>query len=264
LNRDRSGLAPYWGDRDNQPLPPPWDTLAINSPKVEKAFLAFVVRAVDAMHPDYLAIGVEDNVLLSKDPQKWMQLKDLHKATYTALKARYPKLPIFFTTEVLHYKRLADEARSSDQAGEVADLMHYSDLFAMSVYPYMSYGVPRPVPADFFDFARTFGKPIAVSESGMSSQNVNLKSYHVTLYGSEEDQTQFTRLLLATATRDRYRFVVNFATTDFDALCAKLPAPTGDVARIWAYTGMQTGDRKSKPALAVWDAILKLPVGVQR
>lgn len=61
---------------------------------------------------------------------------------------------------------------------------------------------------------------------------------------------------LRAATRDRYEFVIQFATTDFERLCDKLPPPVDDLARIWAYTGMQTSDKKPKPALALWDAYL--------
>lgn len=259
LNKDRKDIAPYWGEKDNLPLPAPWDKLPLDSPEVKQAFRNFVLRAVQAMKPDYLAIGVESNVLLSHDPAKWKRLKDVHRATYEAVKEKYPKLPVCFTTEVLHYKQLANEAKGKDQAGEVADLMQHSDLFAMSVYPHMSYGVPRPVPSDFFAFATRFKKPIAVSESGMTSRDVELKAFKLTLFGSENEQRQFTELLLKTADRDRYEFVINFATTDFDKLCAKLPPPADDLARIWAFTGMQTGAYEPKPALAVWDAFLDKP-----
>lgn len=258
LDQDRRNLAPYWGEKDNLPLPKPWDTLAINSAEVKKAYAAFTLRAVKAMKPDYLAIGIELNVLLSHDPVKWRQLKELYRETYKAVKVRYPQLPVFFTTEALHYKKLASDARGSDQEGEVADLMKSSDLFAMSLYPHMSLEVPRPLPASFLDFARKFKKPIAVSESGMTSRDVELKAFKVTLRGSEADQKRFTEFLLKTATRDRYAFVINFATTDFEKLVAKLPPPVDDLARIWAYTGMQTSDKKPKPALAIWDAYLKV------
>lgn len=259
LDQDRKNLAPYWGEKDNQPLPKAWKDFALNSPEVKRAFLNFATRSVDALRPAYLAIGIELNVLLSKNPVKWAELKDLYRSTYAALKQRYPALPICFTTEILHYKKLAAEARHADQEREVADLMQQSDLFAMSFYPHMSYDVPRPVPGDFLDFARRFDKPIAVSESGMTSQDVALKAFGLTLHGSEAEQQQFTELLLQVATRDRYAFVINFATTDFERLCAKLPAPTDDVARIWAFTGLQTGDAKAKPALRVWDDYLNLP-----
>ena len=259
LDKDRKDLAPYWAEKDNQPLPEFWKGRALNSPEVKRAFLNFVVRAVESMKPDYLAIGIESNVLLSKNRVKWQQLKELHRATYNTLKQQYPQLPIFFTTEVLHYKKLASEARNSEQEKEVAELMEHSDLFAMSVYPHMSYDFPRPVPAGFFDFARSFHKPIAVAESGMTSRDVELKAFGLTLRGSEADQVQFTELLLQAASRDGYKFVINFATTDFEKLCARLPAPTDDLARIWAYTGLQTSDGKPKPALAVWDAHLRTP-----
>jgi Glycosyl hydrolase family 53 len=257
LDKDRKGLAPYWGEKDNQPLPDPWDKEALNSPRVKKAFLNFVLHSVKTMRPDYLAIGVESNVLLSRDIAKWRQLKELHRETYTAVKKTYPKLPVFFTTEVLHYKRLARDAKQSEQEKEVAELMRYSDLFAMSLYPYMSLETPRPVPANFLDFATRFKKPIAVSESGMTSRDVPLKTYGISLIGSEAEQKNFTELLLKTAARDKYEFVINFAGTDSDRLVARLRPPMDDLARIWAFTGMQTSNGRPKPALPVWDGFLK-------
>jgi Glycosyl hydrolase family 53 len=257
LNRDKRDLAPYWGETDNQPLPQPWDKEPLNSPHVKRAFLNFVLRSIDAMRPDYLAIGVESNVLLSRNQAKWRQLKELHRDTYTAVKKVHKALPVFFTTEVLHLRRLAREAKGTEQEKEVAELMRSSDLFAMSLYPYMSPEVPRRVPATFLDFATRFNKPIAVADSGMTSRTVELKSYSTTLHGSDTDQQLFTELLLKTAARDGYEFVINFATTDSDRLVARLRPPLDDIARIWAYTGMQTSDRRPKPASAVWDGFFK-------
>ncbi len=253
LNKDKRDLAPYWGTNENQPLPQPWANEPLNSPRVKKAFLNFVLRAVDALHPDYLAIGVESNVLLSRNRTKWAQWKDLQRETYTGVKKAHRSLPVFFTTEVLHYKRLTRDAKGTDQEKEVAEMMRYSDLFAMSLYPHMSAEVPRVIPQNFLDFAGRFKKGIAVAESGMTSRSVELKSYATTLYGSETDQAQFTEFLLKTAARDGYEFVINFATTDSDRLVARLRPPLADLARIWAYIGMQTADRRPKPAAAVWD-----------
>ena len=257
LDRDRRALAPYWGDKDNMPLPKPWDKEPLNSPKVKKAYLNFALRAVERMRPDYLAIGVESNVLLTRAPTQWRQFKELYRETYAALKKAHPGLQVFFTTEVLHYKKLTNDSKGTDQEREVAELMKQSDIFAMSVYPHMSPDVPRPVPANFLDFAKRFKKPIAVSESGMTSRNITLRSYGLVLNGSDSNQQQFTELLLKTAARDGYEFVINFATTDFEKLVSRLRPPLDDLARIWAFTGMQTGDNKPKPALAVWEAYLR-------
>ena len=257
LNKDKRGLAPYWGDSENQPLSKPWDKEPLNSPRVKKAFLNFVLRAVEAMHPDYLAIGVESNVLLSRDRVKWQQLKELHRDTYNAVKTLHRTLPVFFSTEVLHYKRLTRDAKSSDQEKEVADLMRYSDFFAMSIYPYMSSEVPRILPQNFLEFANRFRKTVVVTESGMTSRNVELRSYGTVLYGSDADQTRFTELLLKSAARDNYEFVINFASTDSERLVNRLRGQMADLARIWAYIGMQTGDRRPKPASAVWDGFFR-------
>ena len=254
LNRDKRGLAPYWGDTDNQPLPQGWNSEPLNSARVKRAYLNFIMRAIDAMRPDFLAIGVESNMLLSRDQSKWQQLKDLHRDTYTAIKKAHRSLPVFFTTEVLHYKRLTRDAKGTNQEKEVADMMRYSDLFAMSLYPHMSPEAGRPLPGNFLEFATRFKKGVAVSESGMTSRPVDLRSYNTSLYGSDADQMQFTEYLLKTAARDNYEFVINFATTDSDRLVARLRPQQADLARIWAYVGMQNSDRRPKPASAVWEA----------
>ena len=91
----------------------------------------------------------------------------------------------------------------------------------------------------------------------MTSRDVPLKSYGVSLLGSEAEQNEFTELLLKTAARDKYEFVINFASIDSDRLVARLPPPLDDLARIWAFTGMQTSSGRPKAALAVWDGFLK-------
>ena len=139
-------------------------------------------------------------------------------------------------------------------------MMTHSDLFAMSFYPYGNIVFDDAVKPSFLDFAKAFHKPIAVSESGMLTRDVTLKSFALTLHGTEAQQTQFEQFLLGTAGRDGYAFVINFASTDFDKLVARLSPPMDDWANIWAYTGLQTSDRKPKPALSVWDRFLAIPV----
>jgi hypothetical protein len=255
LDKNRRALAPYWGEKENLALPKPFDKEPLNGARVKKAFSYFVLRVIEEMHPDYLAIAVESNVLLSRNPAKWGEFKQLYRDTRAAVKKKHPSLPVFFTTDLLHYKRLTRDAAGA-QEQEVADLMRYSDLLALSIYPHLSQQGLRSVTDGFFDFAGRFKKPVAIAESGMSSRDVPLKSYGITLAGSSADQARFTEFLLETAARDGYEFVINFATTDSDKLVARLTPPADDLARIWAYTGMQTGDRTPKPALAVWDSYL--------
>jgi hypothetical protein len=257
LDQDRRRLAPYWGEKDNQPLPAEWAERPFNSPEVIEAFTRFALRSVEALKPDYLAIGIESNVLLSHDRKAWQDYKEFHRAVYDAVKKAHPQLPVFFTTEVNHYLKRAAEARGAPQREEVAELMKYSDVFALSCYPHMSYDTPWPIPDDYLAFARDLGKPIAVSETGMQSREVTV--FNLKLRGSEADQRQYYDVLLRTAQRDKYLFVVTFATTDFEKLVAQLPQQARDLALVWAYTGLQTSAGQPKPALELWDRALARP-----
>lgn len=258
LDRDRKKLAPYWGERENQPLPGEWAHLSFSSPQVVKAFTNFVFRSIEALQPDYLAIGIESNILLSHDRKAWQEYKQFHQMVYRTVKKTHPGLPVFFTTDVNHYLERAKEARGSGQQLEVRELMNYSDLFAMSCYPHMSADTPWPIPEDYFQFARVFSKTIAVSETGMLSREVTV--FNLKLRGSPQDQKQYYDVLLRTAFREKYRFVVTFATTDFEKLVAQLPQEAQDLAGIWAYSGLQSSNGKRKPALDLWDYFLTFPL----
>lgn len=69
-----------------------------------------------------MAIGIESNILQAKDPRKWEEYKDLHRAVYQELKAAHPNLPVFFTVEMLHLKGLKDKVDAARQQAEVRSL----------------------------------------------------------------------------------------------------------------------------------------------
>ncbi|MCA0359936.1 MAG: arabinogalactan endo-1,4-beta-galactosidase [Armatimonadetes bacterium] len=258
LGMDRATLAPAWGERDNMPLSEKWKSKPFDDPEVIKAFTRFCLDATQRLKPDALAIGVESNALLSFNPNAWPAYKRLHRAAYQAIKKAHPRLPVFLTTEVNHYLERATEAKGTKQKTEVADLMRSSDWFAMSYYPHMSYDTVWPIPATFFDFARGFGKPVAVSETGMTSQPVAPSG--IPLDGSPAKQDQYYQVLLDTAQKHRYKFVVTFATTDFDRLIPKLPESARELAKIWMHCGLQSGSGEVKPAGKRWNETFRQPL----
>ena len=255
LNIDRAGLAPYWGAKDNMALPAPWDDQPFDAPDVITAYGNFAEHVVAQLRPDYLAIGVESNILLTKKPQAWPAYVRLHQAVYARLKQRYPTLPVFFTVDVQHLQGYFDDADAAAQDKSVRALLDASDLFALSSYPFMAPKTPRPIPADYFAFARNYGKPIAVAETGYTTQDVNW--LWVKLRGTPALQEQYYSILLQSAVADNYAFVITYAGTDFDRMIAKLPWAVRGLAGIWQYTGLQTADKEPKPALKLWDSFLR-------
>jgi hypothetical protein len=257
LSTMRDTMAGYWGEKDNQPLPEAWQNLALDDPKVIKAYTQYALRVVDATRPDYFVIGVEVNELVSNTPSVWPGYVALHKATYQAVKAKHPNLPVFASFNVLHWKGIADRSDAETHERAIAEIIPYTDAIGLSYYPFMSYNTPDPLPEDYLAFATKYGKPVAMTETGFTSENVMVKI--LPLFGSEEKQKHYYEFLFRTALRDRYLFIITFCTTDFEKLAATLPDPMDDFAGIWKYTGLQNSDGKPKPALTVWDAMLATP-----
>ncbi len=253
----RDALAPVWGSSENQPLEEPWKSYRFNDPKVKQAFLNYAKRVVEYFNPDYLAIGIESNILISKAPEKWNDYKELHTYVYQELKKIYPKRTIFFTTQYEHLRGIDDESKKnlSLQIPEVKKLMQYSDLAALSTY---RYGLNHNPPTEtYFAEAKSLGKPIAIAEMGGISRDVTVFSY--ALKATEEDQEKFVSFMLKKAAENKFPFVVNFVAIDYEKFAAKLPKESQEVAKVWMYTGLQKSNGQTKPALGVWDAYRALP-----
>lgn len=258
LDMNRKALAPYWSEKDNLPLPKEWEIKKFNHPEVIYAFTNFALKSVSALKPNYLAIGIESNVLLTHNSNSWNDYKEFHREVYKAVKQQHPNLPVFFTIEYNHYTGYTAEAKGTPQKQQMTELMEYSDMVAISSYPHMSYETPWPIRDDHFNFAKQFNKPIGIAETGMSSRKV--KVFGIKLRGSEKDQKQYYQTLLATAQRDKYSFIATFATTDFNKLVKQLPAGNvREIAKIWQYTGLQSAKGKAKKALTIWDEYLAIP-----
>lgn len=256
LNFGRDGLALAWTSKgDNKKLNRFWRKKNLNDPQVKTAYLNYARQVIAHFQPDYLAIGIEANLIISNNPGVWNDYLDLHAHVYRALKREHPSLQIFSTIQYEHLRGIEDDAKPNlkFQRPAVAALMRHSDLLALSTYRYGQVH-PNPMTKSYFNEAKSFGKRIAIAESGALSKGV--KIYGVKLPASEAEQKAFVSGLLQHATNNRFAFVVNWVAVDFDPGLKRLPRAVREIAKAWVYTGLQSSDGKDKPALAVWDAYL--------
>ena len=259
INIDRNGLAPYRGTTGDMPLPAPWDSYDLTHPNVKTAFYNHVVRAIDFFEPEYVAIGIEVNLLVTNTPTAWPGYLALHQETYTRLKDRYPNLPIFasvFGPDLLDGYR--DEPDPAAQAAAFADLMPYSDYYAISLYPYMTRYMTTTIPDDMFTalFALS-DKPIVISETGYPAETLSVFDGNLVMPSDPQKQAGYIAKLLAAADRHDVRFIVNFVLRDYDRLYEQIGG--GDLAAVWRDTGLYDGSGKPRPALAVWQNALARP-----
>ncbi len=256
LDFDRTGLALAWTDAgDNKPLSPSWSNKPLNHPDVKRAYLNYVERVIASFQPDYLAIGIEANIMVSKSPAGWNTYLDLNQHIYREIKTKHPDLPVFTTVQYEHLRGIEDESKryADKQIAAVTALMRHSDLMALSTYKFGHFH-PNPMGGDYFEVAETFGKPIAIAEFGAMSAPV--KIFGTRLPADESGQARFVSGILDYAGQNQVPFVVNWVAIDFDPMIKKLPAPMDEIAKAWVHTGLRDADGNDKLALRVWTSYL--------
>lgn len=256
----RTALAPYRGAKDEMPLPAPWDGYAFNAPEVKQAYLAYCRRVIDYFQPDFMAIGIEVNLLMQNRPDVWSDYVELHRYVYGELKKEYPTLPIMVTFQVTAildgYQPEFDHAR---QMQAFHDLIDYTDIAAYSVYPYFSVYMMQTLPMHIFDeIANLTDKPMAVSETGYPAQTLTLTQPPVTFETDETKQNRYIALLLDKANEYNFRFVINFVLRDYDRIWELMGKP--DLAAVWRDTGLYDENGTPRQALKTWKDALALPV----
>lgn len=259
----RSTLAPYHGPQGVTDLPHPWDTYAFNHPDVVAAYLAYAQRVIEYLNPDYLAIGIEANGLLTNTPDAWPDYLELHQVVYEQLKVDHPDLPIMVSLIApALLEGYTEEHDYSAQMKALEDIMPYSDYFALSLYPYMSVYTTEQLPDDLFEQLRELSdKPMAIAETGYpaDSFSITLPDGVYTFESNPHKQAEYMALLLNSAQAYDMQFVVNFVLRDYDAVWEALGRD--ETLAIWRDTGIYDEDGNLRPAGEIWMAWLSRSVG---
>lgn len=87
---------------------------------VKRAYLNYVQTAIAHFDPQYLLIGIEGNIMISRSPDLWTDYLDLHTYVYTNIRRDHPDLPIFAIVQYEHL-RAAYEGDTAEQADRVGD-----------------------------------------------------------------------------------------------------------------------------------------------
>lgn len=256
----RNNLAPYRGESESMPLPSPWDSYSFNHPDVKQAYLNYAIDVVEFFQPDYFAMGIEVNLLYNENPSEWEAFMELHRETYTALKARYPELPIFASVlGVAFLDGYRDEDDPMKQRELLADILEYSDYYAISIYPYLTSLLTTPIPDTMWDDLLSLSdKPIAITETGYPAQPFTILDGALTFEGTEEKQEAYIRRLFQEANAREFEFVINFIIRDYDTLYEQIDG--GDLEKLWRDTGLYDEDGQPRLALETWRGWLAKPL----
>lgn len=257
ISSNRDGIAGYRAEGGNMEMPDGWKDKDFDDPMVIQAYTNYCRYMINRLKPDYMAYGIEANMLATKNPAAFQKYLRMSEQVYGALKSEYPALPIFVTIQADDYYK-----NEGSQREAVGQLLRYSDYVAVSAYPFTTYPDPQELPKDFFSAIRDLApeKPFAVAETGFTAEDLVMKKAGFTIKGSPEWQAEYVKSLLNESDRLGAKFIVWFVSGDYDALWGKMESQGADeLLMLWKDNGLVDGNRKPRPSLAFWDAWLKLP-----
>lgn len=264
INISRNGLANYRGEADDMPLPAPWNTYKFSDQPVKTAYLNYCKRIIDFFKPDYFNMAIEANLLYFNTPEKWNDYLVFHEYIFTQLKAAYPSLTIF--SSVTGAQMLSGAITGSDyikQRDAAKQLLAFSDIYALSLYPYLSSYLGNPYPANMFtELFSISDKPLAVAETGYTAQTFSIDvqpGTSVTITSDADKQEKYIRDLLEACTERNALFVINFVVRDYDQLWQAIGSPT-DFVIAWKDTGLYDENGTTRKAFDVWKSYLALPL----
>jgi hypothetical protein len=257
----RNGLAPYRGQNGDMSLPVPWDTYNFDHPNVKTAFVNHCERMISEFQPDYLAIGIEVNLLMANTPSNWNAYMDLHRHAYAAITNAHPDLPVFVSLTGMDLIEGYTSANHSNQMAAVGDVMPYSDFYGLSLHCFISSLLAEIVPTRELlrEIMALSIKPVAICETSYPAEVFSINGGSLLFNGSPDKQRRYIENLVTVLDERDSRFVINFLGIDYDGLWDWMGQPD-DISKLWRDTGLYDGNRAPRPALRIWKGKLFLPV----
>jgi hypothetical protein len=255
LRITRDSLANYRGQYDDMPLPKPWNTYGFNDVHVKHAYLNYCKRIISYFNPQYFNMSVEGNLLYYINPSLWTDYMDFHRYIYTELKKLYPNLMVFSSVTGAHIMPGFFEGNDYVQQRLAAlQMVEYSDMYAVSFYPYLSGYVGNDFPENTFDeLFNLSDKPFAVAETGYPAQTFSIKAgtNDVMIISDNDKQNKYINNLFKAAQKRKAQFVINFVLRDYDALW-KQTGSKNDLSIAWRDSGLYSENGLERPSLVTW------------
>ncbi|MFN8588441.1 MAG: hypothetical protein U0704_11660 [Candidatus Eisenbacteria bacterium] len=227
---------------------------SISEPAVRALYVKWVTAVDTLVHPEYLGLASEVNLVRFAGPTVYASLGPLARQaadSLLALHARRPDLPrpkLYATLQVETLWGRLGPAGWQGVATEAADFS-WAEAWGLSSYPYLGgFAEPEDIPADYFSRpAAELGKPVMVVEGGWAS---------VPYAGTNATPAQQARWLRRQATLlDAAHAVALFDLTYADLALSTWPLPPTGSLVPFAHLGVVDSALTAKPALAVWDSL---------
>lgn len=253
LGKDRTSLASYWAQEDSMPLPKNWASKTANDSDVIAAYVNYCKRMISAFKPDIFVYGMEiDSIKMDIKGKDFAQLKIFLRSVYTELKNEFPDQTLALTFVLLPEKDM------QNKKGMIKELLQYTDIYAVSIYPYLFDGIAgdaNKIPDNLFSQVQNYAgeKPFAIAETGFNAKRWHVLSKFIWIPGNEESQSGYVRFMLEEADKLNAVFVNWWVPRDLDELWNKMKASgTDPLLSQWNSNGLLKANGDKRPSYYLW------------
>src|SRR5438094_4105079 len=229
---------------------------SITEPAVQQVYRDYVQALVSAIHPDYLGLAAETNLIRGTAPAPVyaavVQMANAAAADVRAMMGAHPRLYVSVQADE-GWGRLLHNNVYQGVETDFSDFP-FMEALAISSYPYFVYADPNDVPLDYYTrLAHGRTLPVLVVEGGWTSGAVgSVQSSPVTQARYLRRQEQLL---------DAAKAVAVFQLTYADLNLSQYPPqPPGSILTLFAQLGVVDPQLHAKPALATYDSILARPL----
>lgn len=221
-----------------------------NDPAIRQAFVAYTAYVVKNYRPDYLALGVEINMLYERSPKQFEAFVSLYNEAYAVAKGANPRTKVFPTFQLEDLEGTFGTIHPPHW--EVLDAFRgHMDAFGISTYPFLAQirGATDLREGYYSQLKSHWDGEIFIAEAGYASAPVD---GHVNV-GTEEDQQAYLSRLLTDAEANGFSMVVWFAALD--------PSfATSGASNVFKDIGLRHSDGGNKLAWGTWEEWARRPL----
>ncbi|MGE5596399.1 MAG: hypothetical protein ACM3S1_10255 [Hyphomicrobiales bacterium] len=225
--------------------------IGFNDPDLREAFIAYTTYVVKNYKPDYLALGVEVNMMYERKRDQFDAFVSLYHEAYRIAKENRPEMKVFPTFQLEDLEGTFAEIHPPHW--EVIDPFRDAmDALAISTYPFLGdIRSATEIREDYYSQLREhWDGEIVISETGYASGPVEGKA----AVGTEEAQRTYLERILNEAEANHFGFVIWLAALDPSFV------NTG-AASVFRDIGLRHSDGANKLAWPTWEEWARRPLG---
>jgi hypothetical protein len=229
---------------------------SITEPAVQRAYREYVVAFDSIVHPTWLNIAVETNLIRAASrPAVYSALVAMSNAAAAQLRATGSATKLMVSVQVdVAWGRLSGTGGTFVGVQRDRTDFPFVEVLGLSSYPYLAgFTSPEQLPLDYYSrLASGAPIPMMVMEGGWTSASVT------GVTSSPELQARYIRRQMQLADSAKLLGVFQITFTDLDL--ASFGVPAGSILPLFAQIGLVDANYRAKPALAVWDSVRATPL----